>query len=560
MGMNGLKGCLARLSAIAFGVLAFGSAAAADVRFDGTTTLQAALDAGAGGRVTIAKGVWEVDPGFVRNGTEIVFEEGAELVANPKGFFGIDDCVLSVWAQTNVVIRGGTIRMHRQDYLDKKDGRPRSQHRQGLSLRGAVNVRVEDMEFYECGGDAIYVANAGRAPCRNIVIRRSLMSRGLRQGMSVIDVDGLLIEDCTLERSLGENPQAGIDFEPNQPWQRLKGIVMRNSRLQDNARNGIDIYVVNFDDTTEPVDMLFENCTTVSNRTGFGLSMNRRYGYPRGRVVVSNCLFRANREQAINIGQKPAGCLALEIVDTRIEDSCRELPERGDIHLLSRYAWDNPPDDILFRNVAVVQSRKGPWIVWENPGFGPKPMANIRGEVAVTDPDGRTVRHTLSAATCAELMPRPAGGPVVPETVRWEKMCPAAYGGLRELAPVYARGRQHFVFYVDRGRRVSFEGGIKGNAWTSWRPTEKPGKIEFRKLGCKKWKRERLADVALPVCRGGFSFEAPSEGWYVMTLDSSKSGFYLYASEVPAWLSLEKKVPLDPAVPCIALDPKEVRL
>ena len=53
-----------------------------------------------GGRVTIAKGVWEVDPGFVKNGTEVVFEAGAELVANPGGFFGKNDCVLTVQAQT----------------------------------------------------------------------------------------------------------------------------------------------------------------------------------------------------------------------------------------------------------------------------------------------------------------------------------------------------------------------------------------------------------------------------------------------------------------------------
>ena len=53
----GKTSLIPRLSAIALGVLAFDSAAAGNVRFDGTTALQAALDAGAGGRVTIAKGV-----------------------------------------------------------------------------------------------------------------------------------------------------------------------------------------------------------------------------------------------------------------------------------------------------------------------------------------------------------------------------------------------------------------------------------------------------------------------------------------------------------------------
>ena len=527
----------------------------ADVRFAGGS-LQAALDAGAGGKVTIAKGVWQVDPGFVRNDTEIVFEEGAELEANPAGFFGKDDCVLTVWEQTNIVIRGGTIRMHRQDYLDKKDGRVRSQWRHGISLRGAVNVRVEDMRFYECGGDGVYVANANRVPSRHIIVRRCFCDRPLRQSMSVIDVEGLLVEDCTFQRALGENPQAGIDFEPNHPWQRLKRIVMRNCRFLDNAKNGIDIYVAHLDDKTEPVDMLFENCTTISNRVGFGLSMNRRYGYPRGRIVVSNCLFKANREQAVNVGQKPAGCLAFEMVDTRLEDSCRDAPNRGDIHLLSRYVWDNPPDDIVFRNVTVVQSRKGPWIVWENPGRGPQPVTNIVGTVTVVDELGATVCHGLGPSADETLFARPKLKPVIPRILDWKAFVPDPFADVTELVPVYARGQMHFAFYADRARRVSFSGGLKDDVWTSWRPTETPGSITLRKLAYRNWNKEVLASVKLPICRESFAFDVPDAGWYLLSLGAGKSGFFLYAADVPVWLSLQSEQRFDPLAPCLELCPR----
>ena len=495
--------------------------------------LQRALDAGAGGRVTIARGVWEVDPGFVSNNTEVVFEDGAELVANPRGFFGRNDCVLTVKAQTNVTIRGGVIRMHRADYLAKKDGRVRSQWRHCVNLRGAVNVRVENMRFFESGGDGVYVANAGVSPSRNIEVLNCFCDRPLRQSMSVIDVVGLRIENCTFQRALGENPQAGIDFEPNHVRQRLQGIVVRNCRLIGNARKGLNLHLSSLDGTSPPVDFLIENCVSVSNMTAFGICMNGREHFVKGSIIVSNCLFKSSLEQGIDISQKPLDSARLEFHDVVVEDSCSKTPMRGDIQMLTRNFWDSPLDGMLFDNVTVRQTRKGPWVLVKNATFRRIVPTRFLGAVKVVSPDGISETVQLGEKWAAEALPPAAGEECVPMRVpAWNAFVPDAVGGMVRYRRLMIRGYQHYVFYADGARRINFTGGLR----RAKREDERMEPMVIRRL--EEWKRPLAKIQAVEVDKGAFSFDAPGKGWYVLTVRPSKNSFCLTGCDAPVFLSL----------------------
>lgn len=385
-----------------------------ETRFDGSVSLQSALDTGAGGRVKIARGSWNVDPSFVRNGTEVVFEDGAELVANPKGFFGIDDCVLNIHSVSNVIVRGGLIRMWRKDYLAKKDGRPRSQHRTGISLRGAGNILIEDMKLSECGGDGIYVANVFRSQggCSDIVIRRCAMDHGLRQGMSVIDVRGLTVEDCRFESSEGENPQCGVDFEPNHAWQSLERIVMRRCQFIANRRAGACIYVPHLNSASRPVDITFEDCSFIRNEScGISLSMKNHGDFPRGKVTLRRCRIEGSFEEAVQIGQKPLGSIALELVDTLLVSNAIVKTARGDIRMLSRFPEDTPPDDITFSNVRIIQGRKGEFFTYDHRAAAAegKSFRKLSGDITVTDPSGTTQCHNITPDKATALFPLATG-------------------------------------------------------------------------------------------------------------------------------------------------------
>jgi hypothetical protein len=128
---------------------------------DSTRIVQAALDSGAK-RVVFDRqtGPWIVTPVKARSNTEIVFEEGAELQAKKGAFQGVYEYLMVFSSVTNVSLigrgdRGGILRMHKSDY--QKSPYAPSEWRHTLAIRGAVNVKVENMSFIHSGGDGISI-------------------------------------------------------------------------------------------------------------------------------------------------------------------------------------------------------------------------------------------------------------------------------------------------------------------------------------------------------------------------------------------------------------------
>jgi hypothetical protein len=62
-----------------------------------------------------------------------------------------------------------------------------------------------------------------------------------RQGLSIIDVDGLTVANSVFSNTQGVRPSAGVDLEPNNPSQRITGVRIEHSQFIDNAGAGIQI-------------------------------------------------------------------------------------------------------------------------------------------------------------------------------------------------------------------------------------------------------------------------------------------------------------------------------
>jgi hypothetical protein len=188
---------------------------------DATEIVQSALDSGAKRVVFDNKGApWIVRPVKARSNTDIVFEDGVELLAKKGEFHGKRDFLLDFSGVTNSTLtglgeKGGTLRMRKSDY--QKPPYSRSEWRYALSLLGAVRVTVENMSFVESGGDGICLGRAAQ----DIVIRKCRCIDNHRQGISVCSVKNLLIEDCVLVNTRGTPPMAGIDFEPDHSRHRI---------------------------------------------------------------------------------------------------------------------------------------------------------------------------------------------------------------------------------------------------------------------------------------------------------------------------------------------------
>lgn len=280
---------------------------------DSTDALQAAINSGAK-RLTIdnAGKPWVVRPIILASGQTIVFSPGVEVIAKRGEFKGKGDCLFRGTAKENITLigYGATLRMHRSDY-DSPDYE-KAEWRHVLSFHGCSNVKVYGLTLAESGGDGIYLGSGpNRETNKNVHIKDVTCARNYRQGISVITAEDLLIENTVMCDTAGTAPEAGIDFEPNRPQERLVNVVMRNCTTQGNKGDGYELYLPLLDATSEPVSIRIENCRSIDDgmcsvRVASG---NRPGKAVKGSVEFLNCTFQRGRRIGVLIWNKPStGC------------------------------------------------------------------------------------------------------------------------------------------------------------------------------------------------------------------------------------------------------------
>lgn len=265
---------------------------------DSTAAIQKALTSGAR-RVIITRqaGPWYVTPLSFSGlkDLEVVFEDGAEICAK-RGEYKrkVSPMLVFSYCQGLTLKGKGRLRMWRDDYPDEGG------HRHALAIHCCKDVLVDGLEIVESGGDGIYISTGKpqkgfRSYSENVVIRNVKSLRNFRQGISVIAVDGLLVENCELSDTCGTSPQAGIDFEPNNPNDTIAHCVMRNCLLERNKGYGVDTLFTWHDEMTAPLDITIENCISRDNEKAFhynGVAQNGIFRSNVGKILVKNCIVR----------------------------------------------------------------------------------------------------------------------------------------------------------------------------------------------------------------------------------------------------------------------------
>ena len=269
---------------------------------DSTRFLQAAMDSGAK-RIVIDARRWVSLPLNCRGDQKIFFEDGAVVEAK-KGAFRHrrNDQLFKVHNCTNLVIGGkGEVRMHYSDYLNEPY--EKSEFRHCFSIKDSVNVRIWGLKILRGGGDGVYVGGkpvkgALDGGCRNIVLQDLYIDTHVRQGMSVTFCDGLLVERCSFLNTKGLPPSAGIDFEPNSGYNRMRNIVLRDCVIGGNAGQGVSLTLGRiYQETTPTYDIAFERCHFKKDNVGGG-------GYG-GRVTFSECIFEDPKVMPLGISGGP---------------------------------------------------------------------------------------------------------------------------------------------------------------------------------------------------------------------------------------------------------------
>ncbi len=209
-----------------------------DGRTDDTDAIQAAIDqvAGTGGTVLVPSGTYMVDAVDKKQRLSLGSDMTLKL-ANDATLKAIPNnsrkyTVLSISDVSNVAVVGGTLEGDRVEHQGNAgEG--------GMGIRiyhGAKDITVSGVTSRRMWGDGFYVEGA-----KDVKFCSVTADNNRRQGLSIIEADGVLVTDSVFQNTHGTRPSAGIDLEPDQPEQKIVNIRIQNSKFLNNAGPGIEI-------------------------------------------------------------------------------------------------------------------------------------------------------------------------------------------------------------------------------------------------------------------------------------------------------------------------------
>ncbi len=425
---------------------------------DSTRALQAAIDSGA--RKVIVENLgqpWVVDRITLASNQEIFFERGVEVLAKKGSFRGTNDALFRANQKENLTLRGdgATLRMRRFDYAGP--GYEKAEWRHCLSLLSCRNVRVYGLTLAESGGDGIYLGT-GQAgvPNKNIHIKDVVCDRNYRQGISVINAENLLIENCLLQLTDGTAPRAGIDFEPNLTNERLVNCVMRNCTTRWNGGCGYAIYIPTLDASSLPVSLRFENCRSLGDR-GSAVAIytgNSPAAAVKGSIVFEDCTFEGSGQPGIVVANKPVNGCRLRFDRCVLRDVAQAMPEHSPIVLQAHDSASEPVGGITFSDCRVREATERRLLSYSDLAGGAG-VAELSGRLIVERGAKRTVVR-LTEQRLAEWIPA-ARMKVIPrlglEGVALQPLA-AAKAADYSLAGIRLRQRAHLVLFARQGEMV----------------------------------------------------------------------------------------------------------
>jgi hypothetical protein len=206
-----------------------------DGKTNDTAAIQSAIDAvaGTGGTVLVPDGVYMIDAAAnprlsLKDDMTLRLADGATLKAIPNDQKKY--AVLTISGVSNVAVIGGTLEGERYQHKAKK-----GEWGMGIDIRGgAKHVVIAGVTAKDMWGDGFYVGDAS-----NVTFCGVTADRNRRQGLSVIEAEGLAVLNSVFQNTGGTRPGAGIDFEPDDRDEAITGVRIESSKFINNAGPGI---------------------------------------------------------------------------------------------------------------------------------------------------------------------------------------------------------------------------------------------------------------------------------------------------------------------------------
>ena len=154
------------------------------------------------------------------------------MSATPSGELGYH--MVEIHGCNNVTIIGGTIVGERDKHLSGTAPEVGG-FGHGISIqKGSRNIKVQNTKVSACFADGIYIEDAF-----SVEIARVTSDRNRRQGMSVIQVDGLVVDSCQFSNTGGTPPGDGVDCECDIDAQSIRNVQISRCVFVGNVGAGV---------------------------------------------------------------------------------------------------------------------------------------------------------------------------------------------------------------------------------------------------------------------------------------------------------------------------------
>ncbi|MGL5892538.1 MAG: right-handed parallel beta-helix repeat-containing protein, partial [Bacteroidia bacterium] len=212
---------------------------------------------------------WNVNPNlfFDLSNKTLIFEKGVVLRAIPGAFNGTGDCLLKLVRASNITIigYGAEFVMNKPEYVILND----SEYRHCLHIDNSSGITVKGLTIRDSGGDGIYAGGATwwgpQTYSENILLEDVRCINNYRQGMSICSVQNMLVRHCLFTQTGGTLPEAGVDIEPFEAYQRVVNLNFEHCSFTNNNHSGIVVALFEMDSTSLPVSIRFSDCYLSNN-------------------------------------------------------------------------------------------------------------------------------------------------------------------------------------------------------------------------------------------------------------------------------------------------------
>lgn len=136
----------------------------------------------------------------------------------------------------------------------------------GIAIGVADNIKVYNPVCNNCWGDGIYI---GGTSTSNIYIENAYCDNNRRQGMTITNGINVFVNGAYIKNTNGAAPESGIDLEPDNNTQEMKGIYLKNIITENNNGIGVNVNIDSLYNAAKDVYIEIDGHMDIGSNIGF---------------------------------------------------------------------------------------------------------------------------------------------------------------------------------------------------------------------------------------------------------------------------------------------------